>query len=653
MTSGNPILDNNLKCIEKYNPKLKQDLLDLPYLTNKIDLIDTALKEPNLTFNDIPLHAQSGAEIEAQNIFNALNNSKTAMHIVYGIGIGHLFKEFCERAKGLVFLYEPNLEILRVTLELVDFTKELSQPNIMVFSDIPTFKEKFIENYQYKGEVTFTALESYRNNFGKELDDTLKKIEIIMGTCVSEYNTVKLAGVRSISMTLDNLIYTLEGTPLNEFKDIYKGKTALIVSAGPSLDANIETIKKNRDKVVIFCVGTAFKALASNDIKPDFLNLIEINDISSQVKDFDLSDINLVLEPYTNTSIYQLKVKKQLLFPSNTAHANKYWANLTGVDISPYIGRGTVSYEALYSAKILGCKKIILVGQDLAYTNNQCYSNSAAYSNLIFEVNPETGKPKFKVKDNEKYIQSILPIDKNSSTYKWLQNNSEFYAEHRTKELNDTLCFVKGISGEMLPTQAGYATFIEHFREFAYLNKKELELINTSMVGAQIDGFENIPLEKALENATNIEKLELSESYKYDKKKILENLDKDQEILKNILQEFSKTPKYIYKYEREVKKAKTITFEANKYFKNLLSLYDKITVENYNSNPLYQILSFNEHIEVDYALKETQEVTIDRIQLVYSLLKPYFEEIEKKALTVIEKINQKKEIISESINSES
>lgn len=648
MTSGNPVLDKNLACIARYNPKLKKDLLELPYLTHSIKLIETELKEPNLTFDGLALHAQSGAEIEAQNIFNDIYNSKISMHIVYGIGLGHLFKEFCERSKGLVFLYEPNLEILRVTLELVDFSKELSQPNVMVFSDIQTFKDNFTASYKYKNEVTITSLESYRNNFGKELDDTLKQMQMIMGTCITDYNTVKKEVVNSISMTLNNLTCTLDETPLYEFKDIYKGKTALIVSAGPTLDTNIETIKKNRDKVIIFCVGTAFKALAKNGITPDFLNIIEIGDVSGQVKGFDLSEVNLILEPYTNTSIHKLKVKKKLLFPSNSAHSNIFWSKLTDVDISPYFGRGTVSYSAAYSAKLMGCKKIILVGQDLAYLNNKCYSSSAAYSELIFEVNPETGKPEFKVKNYDKYKKSLLPIDKDMNQV-W---GYDEYTEYKLKNLNETLCFVKGISGETLPTQAGYSTFIEHFREFAHLNK-DLELINTSMVGAQIDGFENMPLETALVTEPTIEKLELSESYEYDKKKILENLEKNQNTLKDILQEISKTEKYMHKYEREIKRAKIVTVEANKYFKNLLSLYDKITVEYYNSNPLFQIISFNEHIEVDYALRATEEVTVERIQHVYTLLKPYFQELQRKASDIIEKIEQQKEIISESINSKS
>ena len=64
-TSGNPILDKNLECIGKYNPKLVQDILNLPCLTNSIELTETDLKEPNLNYNFLPLHSSTGAEIEA------------------------------------------------------------------------------------------------------------------------------------------------------------------------------------------------------------------------------------------------------------------------------------------------------------------------------------------------------------------------------------------------------------------------------------------------------------------------------------------------------------------------------------------------------------------------------------------------------------
>lgn len=649
MTSGNPILDKNLDCIATYNPKLKQDLLNLPFLTHNIELVETTLGEPNLLYDKTPLHSQEGAEIEAKTAFESVTNSKLSMHIIFGIGIGHLFKEFCERSKGKVLLYEPNLEILRVTLELVDFSKELSQPNVRVVSDIETFKQAFSFNYIYNADTVFLAAPSYRNVlYADSIEDTVRQIEKISGACITEYNTLKSKIFWSIETVLDNLTLTFNETPLNEFKNAYKGKTALIVSAGPSLDTSIETIKNNRDRIVIFCVGTAFKALAQNGITPDFINFVEINDCSGQVKGFDLSEINLILEPYTNPAMHKLKMKQKLIFPTNAVHANNYWASLTGIDISPYYSVGTVSYQALASAKMLGFSKIILIGQDLAYLNNQCYSNNAAYSELVFEINPETKKYEFKVKNKERYIKSLFPIGVDD-----IQPWHEDFVKEKLKNLNDTLYFVKGISGEMLPTQAGYATFIEHFEGFAHEHGHEVELINSSMIGAQINGFKNVPLDEALKNSEFIKEvigLEVM-PYGYDRRMILKRLEDTSANLAKILKEFEQAKDYVFKYERELNRNKVVTVEAGKYFKLLFSLYAKINDEN--QDPLYQAISFNERIEIEYTINSIENVDISGIEKVYGFLKEYFRAVGIKTKTIIEKIEHQKGIIIESLNPKS
>lgn len=649
MTTGNPTLDKNLLAISRYNPKLMQDLVNLPYLNNKFDLIETELKEPNILFNGLPLHSQKGADAEAKQAFSGAKNTPTSMHVIFGIGLGHIFKEFCENSKGTVLLYEPNLEILRVTLELVDFSKELSLGNVFVSSDIETFKIFYAEHYTYPASTSFTSLASYRDVLYRDsIKQIITQVETIAGACQAEYNTLKQAAQWSIEMVLENLTYTMNEIPLIEFKDLYKGKTAIVVSAGPSLDANIETIKKNRDKMIIFCVGTAFKALASNGITPDFVNIIEINDCSGQVKGFDLSKINFILEPYTHTSIHKLQTGPKLLFPSNTSHANNYWANLTGVNIYPYTTKGTVSYESLFAAKMLGCKKIILVGQDLAYINNQCYSSGAAYSELAFEVNPDTGRPEFKIKDYDKYIKSLLPVGVDT-TGSWCRG----FADYKIKNLNETLYFVKGITGEMLPTQSGYATFIEHFREFAFYNKKDIELINSSMIGAQIDGFENIPLEEALKEAepvgvdTQLQPI----PFTYNKTKILRILEEEENILKRVLKEFEPVDEYIYKYEKEIQRRKVVTPEAGKWFNLLLNLYKKVHMEN--QGPLYQAISFATNADLQFRLKETETFNTESIQVIFALLKTYFTTTKNNIFSIIQKIDTQKDIISESINSKS
>lgn len=643
MTSGNLTLDKNLECLE-YNQELKQKLLNLKGLTSNFELCETELKEANLTYNGTPFHSQRGAAAEAKNIFAQAKNSPSSRHVIFGIGLGYLFKEVCALSKGIVFLYEPDAEKLRVAFELVDFSKELSQENVFVTDDFEMLKALYNTRHTYKASFDLLTLDSYKNIlYVDKINDIIKKIKVMALTCDSNIRGVMEKGIFALEMVIKNLSSTLNATPLEEIKDTYKGKTALVVSAGPSLDSNIQTIKENRDKVVIFCVGTAFNALMKNGITPDFVNIIENADCSGQLMDYDLSEVNLITEPYTNHSVYLLNPKRNFLFPSCKAEVNKYWADVTGVDISSYTVIGTVSYAALASAKMLGFSKIILVGQDLAYLNNQCYSTNSAYGDLFFEIDSETSKATFKLKNKENYLNAFRSKDPKAT-----QEEIEALAQSAWESIINSFIFVKGISGESLPSHTGMASFIEFFNTFAHQNK-DVELINSSMQGAQIDGFKNISLEEALIDSGKIEKTNINKKFNYDKTAILFYLSEDIEKLGHILEEFNDAKRFILNYEKEFSRRKTITPDCIKNLQMLLGLYDKINAEN--QDILYKIISYNEDLELMYELNEGKEPNAEYLKRLFSLLKNYFENIYMKSASVLDKLKEQKELINESIDS--
>lgn len=631
------LLQKNLEQISRYNPALTEQILAINSLTNSINLIETDLKEPNLVFNGLAVHSQEGAEAEATRIFSSASNTPISMHVVFGFGLGYLFKEFCENSKGRVIVYEPNLEILRTVLEIVDFSKELSKPNVFITSDLETFSHIFKSVYNYKADCSFSSLPTYRHIYKESFEAIVKQAEITAGVCVVDYNSLKDKTNQSIDMLLENLPYLLEATPLNEYRGIYKGKTALIVSAGPSLDLNLKTIKDNRDKFVIFCVGTALRTLLNNNIKPDILAMVELNDCSSQIEGLDLSNIDLILEPYTHNVFHRAKTKNKLTFATETAHINQAWAKLFGVGISHYKSRGTVSYLALFSAQLLGCEKIVLIGQDLAYTQGRCYSAQSKYADLICELNPETNKVEVTVKDLEAYGRSLTPADCDFTVESYLLN-----AKYHLEQINKTLYYVKGVDGSMLPTQAGYATFIEHFKAFA-LEFPNLELINSSMIGAQIDGFKNIALEDVVKKLNPIETLPVL-SYKniYDNSKIKSNLDREEEILSAILAKIIEGKGAIEKFEREFGRRKMVNESAGKAFKQLLTAYNEIVTKDLPNSLFFSAIALVEDLEVQYNLKIHTQLSEQGFIDIFSAIKPYFINVEVKLSDFLQKIKQLK-----------
>ena len=83
--------------------------------------------------------------------------------------------------------------------------------------------------------------------------------------------------------------------------------------------------------------------------------------------------------------------------------------------------------------------------------------------------------------------------------------------------LNKNLYTVLGQNGEQLPTQTAYAMFIKHHEEFATQNfglfGSQARLINSSIGGAQINGFENIDIEDFISSYFNT--FISSKSFKY------------------------------------------------------------------------------------------------------------------------------------------
>ena len=646
MNSGNPTLDKNLEQIEKYNPVLVKKILDLKSLTQDIQLIETDLKEPNLSYNGLELHNSSGAENEAKNIFNNYKNSNLSssfnINIVFGIGLGYLFKEFTQNSQERIILYESNLEILCVTLELVDFSEELSQKNIKVVSTLEELEKIFRIMWKHKTEINLFMLNSYMFIHKKEIDETVKELSKFKTMFTLDTNMILNVGIDFLFAVLNNLRYTLKTTPLKELQNIYQDKTALVISAGPTLDVNIETIKKNKDKVVIFCVGQALKTLLKHEITPDFINIEEVQDVSGQIRDFDLSNINLILAPYAHETIFKFKTKQKFLFPSETTKGGRYWSHLTGMDVSDYKIKGTVSYQALSSAKMLGCKKIILVGQDLAYLNNACYSKDSAYSDIIYNFNPETKKYEFKIENYENYAKHWLKSNEN------IENTDLKKMVNETiQDLNSKLFLVKGISGEMLPTQLDYAAFTEYFKEFAAINK-DLELINTSMIGAQIDGFKNIPLEDALKNETPINKIELDTKFEYNKKTIIEKLQNEQKHFENILSYFHATEEPVNKIEKELKRRNIITENIYKYYNFLYEIYNYLTENCYNKDEFYLITMLKEGNKIQQYFNTTKDTGEQKLRKSYILFKNYFEQ-KSKLVKIIETIKLQIELIVQSL----
>lgn len=581
----NKVLSANLKALERYDKALADEILRINITKSKFDLFQNKNGEYNLLKNSFALHSLEGAQIEAQKIVNKIEDieDKNTFRIVWGLGLGYLADEFIAKSKGTVIIFEPDIELLRAVFEVVEFEKNLQKTNVFVTNNNEKLLKMLDILADRETKITVSFLSSYLALYKNEIYKTAGLVERTRGEKQANINTINRLGPISCLNTISNIDKISSCALVSSIKDIYKGKTALIASAGPSLTQNIETIKKYREKFILFAVGPSLRLLDKNGIKPDFLCMVEAADTSAQIEGIDTGDVNLIFEPFSNSYLWNLKTKNKFLFFSENNFLNDWLGNVLNINIKGNKTVGTVSYLALSSAKTLGFKKIILCGQDLAFKDGKCYAKGSAYEDLECTLNPDTNKYEIAVKDYESYKHKLL-------SKRMVDNeNADYYVKNYLKRLNSTIYSVPGQDGRMLPTQACYAIFIKHFETFAAENKN-LELINSSTGGAQILGYKNMPLEEAIKDDLNIEPVQINiKAARYDEEKIKSEKQSARRIFNEVINFFAQAHKHQEDLIKEISMRKSLNASAQKIQEKITELL-RTVIKKYYKYPFIMFL---------------------------------------------------------------
>ncbi len=598
----NNIFLKNISALATKNPELSK-VLQI-YVPNNAPNLVQENGAYNFVYHDKYIHNRQNPLAEAKEVFSMATNEPVAIHIVYGIGLGYLFQVAALNSNGTVILYEPNLSILWAAFSLVDFSNEILKKNVYITATLDEVSEEIYKKSGTHNTPQMLSLPSQREFDPAGFENLVSKLQEIVGTYSLDLKYTRERFYPSLKMLIENIPHLMKETPLAKFKDIYKGKTAVIVSAGPTLDRNIETLKKHRDKYILFTVGTALKTLIANDIKPDFLCIIETYNSSKQVEGLDLSDVNFITEPYSNPALRNFKYKNTYSHISANTPVNHLWAELCGEHIEEYWSKGTVSYTALNCARLLGCSKIILVGQDLAYIGGQCYSKDSAYKDLSCEFNKENNRWEITAKDFEKFAAAISPSED--------INIREQTALKRLTALNNSLYHVKGIDGTMLPTESVYAAFVTPLSQYAQ-HFNDRRYINTSLVGAQIDGFENLPLEEALKDSEPVGDITLKNNFKYDENLIKKNLEEKLSELKEGIQIIDEGFACIRNIQTELHRRKAVNTDILKTLKKLSLIYLELSGDFAGKSKMFDFISVAKKIDLDYEMKMMKDFSTTNV----------------------------------------
>ncbi|EAK4323152.1 motility associated factor glycosyltransferase family protein [Campylobacter jejuni] len=360
------ILAYKLRALEKNDFKILQNENGINFIKDNITLYKNPEQEllENLTL--------------FQNKYK-----KYPVLFFYGFGNGMFYKALCENKNHKhIIVFEDELEILALALHLFDFSKELKNEKLILFHtpNITTAQLTTLFMYEYIQKSVkifnlFVHSDFYLKFYAHQIQELNKKlIENIRFIVLAKGNDPydSIIGIKHMLNNLPKLLnHGIFQNFLKERKQ--KVKNAIIVSTGPSLIKQLPLLKKYANKATIFCADSAYPILAKHDIKPDYVCMLERDDIVSKCFDNDFKEFDkgilFILASVVHKEVIEFLERNNREYM--LAHRPLHFAVSLNLKEFGYIGVGaSVANMAYELAASLRHENIIFIGQDLAYAED-------------------------------------------------------------------------------------------------------------------------------------------------------------------------------------------------------------------------------------------------------------------------------------------
>ncbi|EOH3313682.1 motility associated factor glycosyltransferase family protein [Campylobacter jejuni] len=337
----------------------------------------------NFTKDEILLYQNPNQELlENLSLFQS-EYAKYPVLFFYGFGNGMLYKSLCENKNHQhIVVFEDNLEILALAFHLFDFSEALKNEKLILFytQTLNTAQLSTLFNYEIIQKSVkifnlFIHSDFYQKFQSTQIQNTNTQLMEMIRFIVLNKGNDPHDSLVGIKHTLDNLPKMLNHGIFQEFlkERRTKVKNAIIVSTGPSLTKQLPLLKKYANKATIFCADSAYVILGKYGIKPDYVCMLERDDIVSKCFDNDFGDFNkgilFILASVVHKEVLDFLEKDQRTYM--LVHRPLNFAASLKLDEYGYLGVGHSVSNMIYElAGALRFENIIFIGQDLAYSED-------------------------------------------------------------------------------------------------------------------------------------------------------------------------------------------------------------------------------------------------------------------------------------------
>jgi len=339
--------------------------------------------------NDIVFNSTYNPSKEAERFLkDEISMPDESILIMFGISNGSFAREFITKntKSATCLIYEPSVELFINVIHNIDISDIIMSDKVLLVvkginDELFNYSlSKLVQIHNVKTNKHI-VLPKYGELFNEEVADVVKTLNEQYDRITAESNTGTAYGKKTCVNSIFNMKY-LRGCRsgrdyVNHFPE---DMPVIIVSAGPSLEKNIDLLKEAKGKALILVVDTALPKVMRRGIKPDMTISVDYSKGWHHFTTEGTNEIPFIADIDTNHDILNLVKPKHIIFDSADSLV---WSNLfqkVGSDIWQIDEGGSVSTAAIAHMMAWGFKRIILIGQDLALTGNRVHADDGANS---------------------------------------------------------------------------------------------------------------------------------------------------------------------------------------------------------------------------------------------------------------------------------
>lgn len=289
-----------------------------------------------------------------------------------------ILSEECSVEKCIV--YEPSIGIFIKVLEEYDMEAIFMNPSILIL--VEGMNEKHLEevlydtldykNWKYAYFTTFCA---YERLFNEKLVEVRKLYNRICEDKKAELHTLCHFAEVGMENEIKAFYWMFESKTIDDMVGKFpKEIPCIVVAAGPSLEKNVDVLKQAKGKALIICVDTALTFLLERGIIPDIACTIDPQKGTTYFTRSELKDIPLAVSSDSDyRSLDVIGDIKPIYFSTTNDFFQRLYRD-RGREVEYFDGGGSVGTVCFHLGVRLGFKTIIIIGQDLAFTDRKAHA---------------------------------------------------------------------------------------------------------------------------------------------------------------------------------------------------------------------------------------------------------------------------------------